>query len=164
MSDSVQAVTSSCGLLAAIRTPACALAVWPEAIDLPELAPGWSRRMHAWRGPLQPELADPDAICAAVDAEPSAALTAALRQFIDVAASIHGARPFELRIDVISSTMCRWFHADQVALRLLLTLAGAGTECLPVPTAIRAGLSSGLQAAPAGWTPLTCECGVPQLP
>lgn len=63
------------------------------------------------------------------DASP--ALARDLRQLLALHALLRPGVARRLRFERIDDDGCRRFHADHVAVRLLCTYAGPGTECLP---------------------------------
>jgi hypothetical protein len=65
---------------------------------------------------------------------------------------VTGAQRLQLRLERIEEPMCRLFHVDRVGVRVLCTLAGAGTEYLPEAACDRRLLGTGSNAAVLDWS------------
>jgi hypothetical protein len=123
--------------LALVRRPACSLCLWPRTPEpalaalLDELDPALIGRVRI-EAPLR-GLAE-----ALTEALPERRLQPLREDALSCAAllaQIAGAGAVRLRLECIADDACRRFHADNVALRLLCTYLGPGTEWLPDPAA-----------------------------
>lgn len=114
---------------------------WARGIaeGVPRLAPGMLRL------PLEPgmDTRQLEARLARQWPELPMPLVHAVRTFIQCARDFGAERRCVLRIEAIESQVCPRFHVDQVALRLLQTVYGAGTEWLPERALDRSGLALG---------------------
>ncbi|WP_142848071.1 DUF1826 domain-containing protein [Telmatospirillum sp. J64-1] len=70
-------------------------------------------------------------------------LAADLEQLVGTFCGLTGASAARLRVDHITNDACRFFHFDYVALRMLCTYDGAGTQWLPEEALDRSGLGKG---------------------
>jgi hypothetical protein len=93
-----------------------------------------------------------------VDAPGLRDIYAAAAQVLGALARVTGPQPLHLRLDRIEEQMCRLFHVDRVGMRVLCTLAGAGTEYLPDTACDRRLLGTGSNAAVLDWSAV---CHVP---
>lgn len=93
-----------------------------------------------------------------VDAPGLRTLYAAAAQILAALAVVTGPQQLRLRLERIEEQMCRLFHVDRVGMRVLCTLAGAGTEYLPDAACDRRLLGTGSNAAVLDWSAV---CRVP---
>lgn len=123
--------------LALVRRPACSLCLWPRTPEpalaalLDELDPALIGRVRI-EAPLR-GLAQ--ALAAALPERRLQPLREDALTCAALLARVAGAVAVRLRLECIADDACRRFHADNVALRLLCTYLGPGTEWLPDPTA-----------------------------
>lgn len=139
------------GELRAILEPGVTLAVWerflpPEiGADLDRMpATGWpSLRVETTVPQVRGDLAAawPDPLPAALAAD----IVHLVRLFADLAAACTVA----VRLETVAGHGCRYFHADNVGIRLLCTYRGAGTLWLPDDAVDRSALGRGDNAAVA---------------
>ncbi len=136
MSGSAWAVVQRPEGLAAIRQPDCGAVLWQRegaAAWFDEVAPE-----HLPSGRAAVAVGDVAATvtawCAAAQTPDAAACT---RFADDVAAlatafaGLMGVTTLQLRLDVVTSNMCRRFHQDAVRARLICTYRGIGTQFGP---------------------------------
>lgn len=72
-----------------------------------------------------------------------------LALLLSLARSIAPASPLRVRLETKANDACRLFHADNVALRVICTYRGAGTQWLPVQAVDRNRLSDAAQDRPS---------------
>ncbi len=115
------------------------LAVWQRPLPTPVAAFAAQllarHGLLAWSGVLdiQDESAEPDLgdLLAGYAALPGqAAFLADVRWLVSAFACLLGARSVGLRLRVLDQAMCPRFHVDQVAVRLITSYAGVGSEWL----------------------------------
>ncbi len=126
---------SCAAILRAIAEPAVTLAVWTRPPPPGLVAAADALVRHA---PLTAIAEDrPDRAAARVAAALPVGACARTRIAADIArlgrlfADLLGAAAVRVRLEAIDGPACRLFHADHVALRLLCTYAGPGTEWVP---------------------------------
>lgn len=87
-----------------------------------------------------------------VDAPGLRTVYAAAAQVLGALSMVTGPQRLHLRLERIEEQMCRLFHVDRVGMRVLCTLAGAGTEYLPEAACDRRLLGTGSNAAVLDWS------------
>ncbi len=123
--------------LALVRRRACSLCLWPRTPEpalaalLDELDPALIGRVRI-EAPLR---ALGDALAEAVPERRLQPLREDALTCARLLAQIAGVVAVRLRLECVVDDACRRFHADNVALRLLCTYLGPGTEWLPDPAA-----------------------------
>ncbi|GIX38770.1 MAG: hypothetical protein KatS3mg127_2009 [Silanimonas sp.] len=142
-------VSSSVTVLGLVADGRASAAIWHRPLwmdvlrDVRALSAGSVFRYRAALDRRSPE----QAIGAVLDplggAAALPALARDLRQLLALMAAIDGLAPRGLRLEAIDDDGCRRFHADRVAVRLLCTYVGAGTELLPEDAVDRGAMGQG---------------------
>ena len=127
--------------LSEILMPGVNLAVWqrhlpPQVEDFAALVVSLQHCLSDERVLDVTEHCAPDLaglLAGAADLEGYASFLADVAWLVEAFTCLLGARRVGLRVRVLGQAMCPRFHVDQVAIRLLTTYVGVGSEWLPDP-------------------------------
>ncbi len=122
--------------LTAIQRPGCAATIW-QRDPLPSFQ-SWIDSVDPEHLPRARVVLRPDAVRRALseivrastppDCEERAILVDDISALADIFADVMHAPYLRLRLDVVTSNMCRKFHIDAVRARLICTYRGTGTQ------------------------------------
>lgn len=142
---------STGGELRAILEPQVTLAVWERCLPS-GIAAGLDRTPAAGWPSLRVETTAAsvrgDLAAAWPDPLPDG-LTADVVHLVGLYADLTAARKLAVRLETVAGHGCRYFHADNIGIRLLCTYRGAGTLWVPDDAVDRSALGRGDNAAVA---------------
>lgn len=122
------------GVLATISNPATTLAIWrrplPSAVRF--AAEAVCKTVLDYSSIFDPHnQADVDRVCADLEVETGAAISPIAYDLVGLAClfvDICDATPVRIRLETVEGDGCRRFHFDNVAMRLVVTYRGVGTQ------------------------------------
>lgn len=137
------------GALRAILEPDVTLAVWERSLP-PDIAADFDRTPAARWPSLRVETTAAqvrgDLAAAWPDPLPDG-LTADVAGLVGLFQELTAAPAVAVRLEAVAGSGCRYFHADNVGIRLLCTYRGAGTLWVPDDAVDRSALGRGDNAA-----------------
>jgi len=130
------ALTSEPSGLAAIKSPACAAAIWKRT-PLPQFQ-RWIDALPPEQLPKARMILRPESVCDALinitrqcgtpESSECKLLIEDASALASIFATLMDATYLRLRFDVINTNACRKFHVDAVTARLVCTYRGTGTQ------------------------------------